>query len=157
MSGPDQTFLDAAAELLGPRGLTCDAELMAPWLTDWRGRYIGRACALASPASTAELAALVALCAAKGVAIVPQGGNSGMSGGATPDSSGAAVLLSLRRLDQLGVVDLAAPLASGVAPPDIPLFPPCGTIATPFAAHSATKAASSAVLAGLASAQARPV
>ena len=37
MSGPDQTFCDAAAQVLGPRGFTRDAELMAPWLTDWRG------------------------------------------------------------------------------------------------------------------------
>ncbi len=81
---------------------------MAPWLTDWRGRYTGQACALASPANTAEVAALVALCARHGVAIVAQGGNSGMSGGATPDASGTALLLSLRRLDQIGPVDMAA-------------------------------------------------
>ena len=108
MSGPDQSFLTAVAELLGQRGLTRDPELMAPWLTDWRGRYTGQACALASPASAAEVAALVSLCAAHGVAIVPQGGNSGMSGGATPDASGLALLMSLRRLDQIGAVDRAA-------------------------------------------------
>ena len=108
MSGSDQTFSDAAAEVLGPRGFTRDAELMEPWLTDWRGRYTGAACALASPASTAELAALMTLCADYGIAIVPQGGNSGMSGGATPDASGSALLLSLRRLDQIGAVDVAA-------------------------------------------------
>lgn len=92
-------FLDAAATLLGPRGLTQDSELVAPWLTDWRGRYTGRALALASPANTGEVAALVALCAQHRVPIVPQGGNSGMSGGATPDDSGNALLLSLRRMD----------------------------------------------------------
>ena len=108
MAGPDQSFLSAAAAVLGPRGLTTDPELMASWLTDWRGRYTGRACALASPANTREVAALVALCARYGVAIVPQGGNSGMSGGATPDDSGAALLLSLRRLNGIGAVDVAA-------------------------------------------------
>ena len=108
MSGSDQTFLTATAELLGPRGFTRDPELMAPWLTDWRGRYTGRACGLASPATTAEAGALVKLCAAHGVAIVPQGGNSGMSGGATPDDGGLALLVSLRRLNQIGVVDSAA-------------------------------------------------
>jgi FAD/FMN-containing dehydrogenase len=108
MSGPGKTFLTAAAELLGSRGFTRDRDLMAPWLTDWRGRYTGQACALASPANTAEVAALVALCARHGVAIVAQGGNSGMSGGATPDASGTALLLSLRRLDQIGPVDMAA-------------------------------------------------
>jgi len=108
MSGPDQTFLDQAAALLGPRGFTRDPELTAAWLTDWRGRYTGQACAMASPANTQEVAALVRLCAAHGVGIVPQGGNSGMSGGATPDASGAQLLLSLRRLDTIGPVDVGA-------------------------------------------------
>ena len=81
------SFLEEAARLLGPRGLTRDAELMEPWLTDWRGNYHGKALALASPASTEEVAALVRLCARHGVGIVPQGGNSGMSGGATASAS----------------------------------------------------------------------
>jgi FAD/FMN-containing dehydrogenase len=101
-------FLAAAAELLGPRGVTRDIGLMAPWLTDWRGRFTGRALALASPASTAEVAALVKLCAAHGVPIVPQGGNSGMSGGATPDETGDALLLSLRRMNAIRSVDPAS-------------------------------------------------
>lgn len=108
-SHPDSTlatqdsapFLEAAAALLGPRGLTTDPDMMDVWLTDWRGRYTGRAVALASPASTAEVAALVRLCAAHGVPIVPQGGNSGMAGGATPDASGRAILLSLRRMNAI--------------------------------------------------------
>ncbi len=94
-------FLAAAEALLGPRGLTTDAERMDTWLTDWRGRYTGCALALASPASTAEVAALVKLCAAHGVPIVPQGGNSGMAGGATPDASGRAIVLSLRRMSAI--------------------------------------------------------
>lgn len=108
MSGPDNSFLDAAAALLGPKGFTRDPDLVEPWLTDWRGRYTGRACALASPANTSEVAALVRLCAQHRVGIVPQGGNSGMSGGATPDASGTQLLLSLRRLDAIGPVDQAA-------------------------------------------------
>lgn len=98
-------FLAGAAELLGPRGLIRDAESMAPWLTDWRGRYHGRACAMALPRSTEEVASLVALCAQHGVAVVPQGGNSGMSGGATPDASGDALLLSLRRMNNIRGLD----------------------------------------------------
>ncbi|PEQ13161.1 hydroxyacid dehydrogenase [Novosphingobium sp. PC22D] len=98
-------FLEAASARLGPRGLTDDPETMAPWLTDWRGRFTGRARALASPANTAELAELVRLCAAHGVPLVPQGGNSGMSGGATPDTSGDAVLLSLRRMNAIREID----------------------------------------------------
>ncbi len=106
---PDtHAFLTEAGALLGPRGLTCDADLVTPWLTDWRGRYTGAALALASPASTEEVAALVRLCAAHDVPIVPQGGNSGMSGGATPDSSGRALLLSLRRMNAVRSFDQAA-------------------------------------------------
>jgi FAD/FMN-containing dehydrogenase len=92
-------FIKAAQAVLGARGLTTDPDRMDAWLTDWRGRYTGRALALASPASTAEVAALVKLCAAHGVPIVPQGGNSGMAGGATPDASGHAIILSLRRMN----------------------------------------------------------
>ncbi|WP_271078158.1 FAD-binding oxidoreductase [Aurantiacibacter sp. MUD61] len=98
-------FLSAARDLLGERGLATDPELVEPWLTDWRGRYTGRALALASPASTQEVAALVKLCAEHRVPIVPQGGNSGMSGGATPDASGDAIVLSLRRMNDVRSFD----------------------------------------------------
>ncbi len=103
-----ESFRTAATELLGPRGFTTDAELVEPWLTDWRGRYTGKAIGLASPGSTEEVAKLVDLCAAHGVPIVPQGGNSGMSGGATPDESGTSVILSLRRMDSIREFDPAA-------------------------------------------------
>ncbi len=98
-------FCQAAHELLGDRGFTQDAELVAPWLTDWRGRYSGQAIGMASPASTEEVASLVKLCAENHVPIVPQGGNSGMSGGATPDETGKALLLSLRRMNSIGAID----------------------------------------------------
>ncbi|MFU7528203.1 FAD-binding oxidoreductase [Qipengyuania sp. ASV99] len=98
-------FLTEAANLLGPKGFSTDPEDLSAWLTDWRGRYTGRARGLASPASTAEVAALVNLCAAHRVPIVPQGGNSGMAGGATPDASGAAILLSLRRMNSIRTIN----------------------------------------------------
>ncbi|WP_120715821.1 FAD-binding oxidoreductase [Tsuneonella amylolytica] len=98
-------FLSEAADLLGPRGLTRDSDLLAPWLTDWRGRFTGAALAMASPASTAEVAALVKLCGRHGIPVVPQGGNSGMCGGATPDGAGTALLLSLRRMDTIRSFD----------------------------------------------------
>ncbi|MEE4155386.1 MAG: FAD-binding oxidoreductase [Erythrobacter sp.] len=106
--GQRAAFLEAARALLGEKGLTRDADAMAPWLTDWRGRYHGAALALASPASTQEVAQLVALCARHGVPIVPQGGNSGMSGGATPDANGEAILLSLRRMNRVRSLDAGA-------------------------------------------------
>ena len=99
-------FVENAATLLGKRGFTQDVDLIEPWLTDWRGRYSGKALALASPANTREVAALVKLCSEADVPIVPQGGNSGMSGGATPDASGASLLLSLRRLNTIEPIDI---------------------------------------------------
>jgi FAD/FMN-containing dehydrogenase len=96
-----EAFIAEARALLGERGFTTDPERIDSWLTDWRGRYTGRALALAAPASTAEVAALVKLCAAHGVPIVPQGGNSGMAGGATPDATGTAIILSLRRMNAI--------------------------------------------------------
>ncbi|WAT18054.1 FAD-binding oxidoreductase [Aurantiacibacter sp. MUD11] len=103
-----QKFLDAAAALLGERGFTTDTDLVTPWLTDWRGRFTGKALGLASPASTQEVSALVKLCGEFGVPIVPQGGNSGMSGGATPDETGKAIVLSLRRMDAVRSFDVDA-------------------------------------------------
>lgn len=91
------------ASLLGPRGLSLDPDAMEPWLTDWRGRYHGKARAMAQPETTQQLSDLVRLCAREHIPLVPQGGNSGMVGGATPDSSGKAILLSLRRLNGLRI------------------------------------------------------
>lgn len=102
------TFARLAIEVLGPKGFTCDEDLLEPWLTDWRGRFRGNALGLASPTNRDEVAAFVALCAAHRVPIVPQGGNSGMSGGATPDESGEAVLLSLRRMDRIRSLDASS-------------------------------------------------
>jgi len=96
-----QDFLAQAGALLGSKGLTTEPDALAPWLTDWRGRFTGKALALASPASVEEVSALVRLCAAHRIGIVPQGGNSGMSGGATPDPSGNQLLLSLRRMNRI--------------------------------------------------------
>lgn len=105
---PFETFYQKASALLGPRGITQDPDLVGPWLTDWRGRFTGGACAMASPADTDELSALVRLCAEYSVPIVPQGGNSGMSGGATPDETGREILLSLRRMNAIGDIDKEA-------------------------------------------------
>lgn len=91
-------LLQSLEAVLGPKGLTTDSEVLAPWLVDWRRRYQGVALAMASPASTAEVATVVRICAAARVPIVPQGGNSSMAGGATPSAEGNSLLLSLRRM-----------------------------------------------------------
>ncbi|WP_296676656.1 FAD-binding oxidoreductase [Novosphingobium sp.] len=98
-------LLDELSAILGPRGLDRDPDTVGPWLTDWRGRYTGRALGLAAPASTDELARVVKACRRAGVPIVPQGGNSGMSGGATPDTSGSALLLTTRRMNAIRSID----------------------------------------------------
>ncbi len=94
--------LDAFRQLLGPKGFSTDSAYIAPWLTDWRGRYTGKAAAMLSPANTDEVSALVKIAAQHRIALIPQGGNSGMVAGATPDESGDAVLLSLRRMNAIG-------------------------------------------------------
>ncbi|MBV9929830.1 MAG: FAD-binding oxidoreductase [Alphaproteobacteria bacterium] len=98
---PTEALLANLRDRLGPRGFTRAPDEMAPWLSDWRGRYHGAAAALVSPASTEEVAAVVGRCAAEGVAVVPQGGNTSMVGGATPGADGGALLLSLRRMNHV--------------------------------------------------------
>ncbi len=85
--------------------LLTDAADTAPFLTDWRKRYTGQALAVAQPDTTADVAAVVRWCAAHRVPLVPQGGNTGMVGGATPDGSGSALLLSLARLNRIREID----------------------------------------------------
>ena len=109
---PAQTaLLDALAPVLGPRGIVTDPADIAPWLVDWRRRFHGAAPAILAPASTAEVAATVAAAARHRVALVPQGGNSSMVGGATPPADGSALILSLRRMKAIRRVDAAAGLA----------------------------------------------
>ena len=101
---PSSSLLDRLEGLLGPRGFSRDAADLEPWLTDWRGRYRGAAAALLSPASTAEVQTIVSLCAAERVALVPQGGNTSMVGGATPSADGASLIVSLRRMNAVRMV-----------------------------------------------------
>jgi FAD/FMN-containing dehydrogenase len=86
--------------------LTQDPDIES-FLTDWRGRYTGRALAVALPRSTAQVSQAVAWCAAHAVPVVPQGGNTGLVGGATPDAGGSALVLSTRRLDKVRRIDPA--------------------------------------------------
>ena len=90
----------------GGRLLTAP-EAMAPFLVDWRGRWQGRALAVAQPDTVQAVQATVRWCAAHRVPIVPQGGNTGLVGGSVPDASGKALLLSLARLNAVRSVDTA--------------------------------------------------
>ncbi len=98
--------LDALRDVVGAANVLTGADA-APYLTDWRERYSGKALAVVRPASTAEVAAVVRACTEAGTPIVPQGGNTGLCGGATPDDSGRAVVVSLQRLNQVRNMDLA--------------------------------------------------
>ena len=111
MTGLPPQLFDQLSAALGPKGFTTDPKDLEPWLEDWRGRYRGRAAAMLSPATREEAAEAVRLCAAARVAIVPQGGNTSMVGGATPDASGKAVILSLRRMRAIRSLDREANLA----------------------------------------------
>jgi FAD/FMN-containing dehydrogenase len=82
-----------------------DPEAMAPFLLDWRKRHQGRARAVVQPSSSTEVARLVAWCAEQRVPIVPQGGNSGLTGGSVPDDRGNAVVLSLARMNRIRSID----------------------------------------------------
>jgi FAD/FMN-containing dehydrogenase len=98
---------DRLAAILGPRGLLTDAADIAPHLADWRGLYQGAALAVARPATTEEVASVIRLCAETGTPVVPQGGNTSMVGGATPDETGRHLVLSLGRMNRLRALDAA--------------------------------------------------
>ncbi len=85
--------------------LIAAASDMAPFLTDWRKRWTGRAIAVAQPDTAQDVASVVRWCAAHGVPVVPQGGNTGMSGAATPDAAGSALVLSLTRMNRVRGID----------------------------------------------------
>ncbi|MFC7536704.1 FAD-binding oxidoreductase [Sphingomonas sp. GCM10030256] len=89
----------------GERTVVTDAAAIEPWLTDWRGRWHGAAEAMLQPSTTDEVAAIVRSAAQAGVALVPQGGNTSMVGGATPPEDGSALLLSLRRMNRIREID----------------------------------------------------
>jgi len=96
--------LDAA---VGGEHVLTDPAATASYVSDWRGRFHGQALAVVRPASTDQVAAVVRACAELGVPIVPQGGNTGQCGGATPDERGDAIVLSLARMNRVRAVDPA--------------------------------------------------
>ena len=109
---PDVNALSELRSILGPKGYSDDQDVISPWLTDWRGRFTGAAAALLSPATTEEVAAIVRIAAKYRLSLVPQGGNSGMVAGATPNSSGDQLILSMRRMNNITAIDADAGLIS---------------------------------------------
>lgn len=102
-----QAFIEHLSKILEQRYILTQDEDKAPYLTDWRKRYIGKALAVLLPSTSDEVAAIVKLCAQNQIALVPQGGNTGFCGGATPDDSGKQVVLNLKRMNQIREIDIA--------------------------------------------------
>ncbi len=98
-------FLKRLEAIVGKSGLLTEAADTEPYLIDQRRAYRGATVAVVRPASTEEVSKVVALCAETGTPIVPQGGNTGLCGGATPDDSGNSVLLSLSRMNKVRGID----------------------------------------------------
>ena len=101
MSEAVTRLIEQAKAQLSPKAVITDAREIEPWVTDWRGRVQGASSAMLAPASTEEVAKLVRLAAEHHVALVPQGGNTGMAAGATPPADGSAILLSMRRMNHI--------------------------------------------------------
>ena len=97
-------LLHTLRECVGEANVLTTGDLRA-WELDWRQRERGKALAVVRPANTREVAQVVRACAAAGVSMVPQGGNTGMVVGSTPDTSGTQVVLSLTRMNQVRVLD----------------------------------------------------
>ncbi|HEY8050760.1 MAG TPA: FAD-binding oxidoreductase [Ramlibacter sp.] len=97
-------LLDRLRSIAGAQHVLTDGDLTA-WEQDWRKRMRGKALAVVRPGSTQEVADIVRACAQAGTSIVPQGGNTGMVVGATPDASGTQVVLSLTRMNAVRAID----------------------------------------------------
>ncbi len=98
-------LLERIRAIVGAPGLLTDAREIEPYAIDWRGYHRGLTPAVVRPASAAEVAAVVRICAESRTAVVPQGGNTGMCGASVPDASGTAIVLNLGRMNRILEVD----------------------------------------------------
>jgi len=101
----NKPLIAALTAIVGPQGLLSEAADMAPFLQDWRGIYVGQAAAVVRPANRDELSKVVALCAQQRIIVVPQGGNTGMCGAATPSSDQVTIVICLSRMNRIVNVD----------------------------------------------------
>ncbi len=98
-------FIEKLAEIVGASNVLTAENDTAPYTTDWRKQYRGAAVGVVRPASTAEVSAVVRLCAEAGIAIVPQGGNTSLSGASVPTGARQEVVLSLSRMNRIRQLD----------------------------------------------------
>ena len=99
-------LIDLIAAITGPEAVLTGAEA-TPFLGDWQERHRGDALCVVRPSSTGEVAAIVRLCAESGTPVVPQGGNTGVCGGAVPARGGGAVVMSMSRMNTVRALDIA--------------------------------------------------
>lgn len=100
-----ETLTEELQGIVGAGAWLTDPDKLEPHLTEWRDKVRGKTAIMVLPASTAEVAAVVAACANAGVAVVPQGGNTGLCGGAIPDLSGEQVIVNLSRMNRVRDAD----------------------------------------------------
>lgn len=105
---PSAETLTALETIVGEQYALRDPKDMAPYLTEWRDRYRGKAAIVVKPGSTDEVAAVLKCANDARAAVVPQGGNTGLVGAQIPDESGSQIVLSLERLTHIRDVDLAS-------------------------------------------------
>ena len=98
-------LIDRLKRIVGEGGWITDEQTLEPHLTEWRDTWRGRTLIMVSPDTTEKVAKIVRACAEVGTAVVPQGGNTGLCGGAIPDRSGKQVLLSLSRMNRIRSLD----------------------------------------------------
>src|SRR5207237_4774862 len=99
------TLQHLLGEIVGARNVLTAPEDTKPYFTDWRRQYSANAECVVRPASTSEVSAVIALCAREEIAIVPQGGNTGLVGGSVPTGGRREIVLSLARMNRIRSLD----------------------------------------------------
>src|SRR5579859_6923442 len=102
---PQDSFLARLAAVVGGDQVLAQQQDTAPYFADWRRQYRGTAECVVRPSSTAEVSAVVTLCAREGVAVVPQGGNTGLCGGSVPTGARREIVLSLALMNRIRALD----------------------------------------------------
>ena len=100
-----EALINQLADIVGNAGLRTGNDDTASFLTDWHGQYHGQALAVVMPETTTQVADIMAFADDNDIVVVPQGGNTGFMGGATPDADGRTILLSLRRMNRIREID----------------------------------------------------
>lgn len=100
-------FLQSLRDVVGNDGVLTAADELVTYNEDWRKLFCGQAMCVVLPRNAQMVADVVKHCAAHGVSVVPQGGNTGLSGAATPDATGSQVVLSLARMNAIRDIDVA--------------------------------------------------